>query len=71
MYVNRDAPNQLDDFEVDLLPETRAAARRTVCAQAMDANDAADLMMMLGLHPTQEDNWGNPQPPQGSCYEPG
>ena len=31
-------------------------ARRTVAANAIDATDAANLMMALGIHPSQKDD---------------
>lgn len=37
----------------------RAKAQRTVAQFAVDATEAAQLMMMLGIHPNQE-NEGNP-----------
>jgi hypothetical protein len=54
MYVNRDAPNQCEDFVDTQSPETEAAARRTVASYAIDADDARELMMALGIHPSQD-----------------
>lgn len=34
----------------------RAKAQRTVAANAIDATEAANLMMMLGIHPSQSED---------------
>ena len=34
--------------------EIKQAARLTVCAHSLDKNEAAMLMKMLGIHPSQE-----------------
>lgn len=36
------------------MDDVRADAQRTVCNNAIDATDAADLMHMLGIHPDQK-----------------
>lgn len=36
-------------------------ARRTVAANAIDAHDAAQLMMALGIHPSQKDDIDAPR----------
>jgi len=35
--------------------DQKARARYTVAANAIDATDAVELMMALGIHPTQKD----------------
>lgn len=41
-------------FEIVVTPEQRAAARRTVAANAFDAAEAAEMMRMLGINPDQD-----------------
>lgn len=36
--------------------QTVAAARRTVAANSTSATDCADLLMALGIHPSQDDD---------------
>ena len=38
-----------------LTEEQQAKARLVVCANAIDVDDAIKLLMILGLHPDQED----------------
>jgi hypothetical protein len=39
----------------------KQAARRTVCARAVDSREAAELMSMLGIHPDQNDDDDEPR----------
>ena len=34
---------------------TKQACRKTICAWAADSREAAELMKMLGVHPSQSD----------------
>jgi hypothetical protein len=45
-----------NDFEAfaEITEDQVGFARKTVAANAIDATDAADLMMALGIHPCQE-----------------
>ena len=45
-----------NDFETfaEMAEDQVGFARKTVAANAIDATDAADLMMALGIHPCQE-----------------
>jgi hypothetical protein len=45
-----------NDFEAfaEMAEDQVGFARKTVAAHAIDATDAADLMMALGIHPCQE-----------------
>jgi len=43
-----------DDDRPDLTEDQRAHARRVVAGGSIDAADAAQLMMMLGIYPGQE-----------------
>ena len=43
------------DEQKALWAEKKKAAQRAVAAFATDAEDAAELMRMLGIHPSQED----------------
>lgn len=53
----RDSKNLTDAVEYfdPLSQEQKEKARMTVCHFATDAEDAANLMLALGIHPTQED----------------
>jgi hypothetical protein len=42
------------DEPIELTQDQRYAAQRTVAHYATDAADAAELMMILGIHPSQE-----------------
>jgi hypothetical protein len=44
------------DEPAELTVEQRHAALRTVCCHATDAADATDLAMMLGVHPSQDED---------------
>lgn len=37
----------------EIHPQLRHDAQKTVCRYALDAQEAAQLMMMIGIHPTQ------------------
>lgn len=45
--------DEVDNFDL-LTTAQRAAARRTVAAHAIDAEDCRDLFAMLGIDPSQE-----------------
>ena len=45
--------NDFDAF-AEIAEDQVGFARKTVAANAIDATDAADLMMALGIHPCQE-----------------
>lgn len=53
----RDSKNLTDAVEYfdPLSQEQKDKARITVCHFADNAKDAADLMLMLGIHPSQDD----------------
>ena len=53
----RDSKNLTDAVEYfdPLSEEQKDKARLTVCHFAENANDAAELMMALGIHPNQSD----------------
>ena len=38
-------------IDADIPDDQVIAARRTVCAYAVDAEEAAEMMRMLGIHP--------------------
>ena len=49
----------LDEIPIRHICEAEVTrARRTVCSFAVDAQDAADLLAMLGLGPTSEERSG-------------
>jgi len=52
----RDSKNLTDQVEyfTPINDEQRDKARRTVCGFAKDASDAAELMLALGIHPSQD-----------------
>ena len=52
----RDSKNLTDQVEyfTPLNEDQRAKARRTVCGFAESAEDAAELMRALGIHPSQD-----------------
>jgi hypothetical protein len=45
----------LTDDQKLLVQEQRKKAQRTVAAYATDAEDAAELMKILGIHPSQDE----------------
>lgn len=45
--------------------ELKARARRTICDHARDAEEAASLMMCVGVHPSQADSIYATGPPTG------
>lgn len=45
----------ITDEQKALWGQRKAAAQRTVANHAADAEDATELMKMLGIHPSQED----------------
>ena len=45
--------NDFEDF-AEIVEDQVGFARKTVAANAIDAADAANLMMALGIHPSQE-----------------
>ena len=47
-------PSMPEDGIATITSEQRAAARRTVAENALDADDAAQLLLMLGVFPGQE-----------------
>ena len=55
MYVQRDhkaREDQIGDF-TPVSEAQRAACRLVICDRAIDAEDAAELMRALGVHPDQ------------------
>ena len=50
-HLDTDIVESLDELTADQV----GFARKTVAAYAIDATDAANLMMALGIHPSQED----------------
>ena len=52
----RDSQNLTDQVEyfTPLSEDQRSKARRTVCGFAENATDAAELMLALGIHPSQD-----------------
>lgn len=52
----RDSKNLTDAVEYfdPLTSEQRSKARKTVCSFAENAKDATELMMALGIHPSQD-----------------
>ena len=53
----RDSKNLTDAVEYfdPLSQEQKEKARLTVCGLAENAEDATELMKMLGIHPSQDD----------------
>lgn len=53
----RDSKNLTDqvDYFTPLTSEQCSKARKTVCAFAENATDAAELMRALGIHPDQDE----------------
>lgn len=53
----RDSKNLTDAVEYfdPLSQEQKDKARMTVCHFAKDTQDAVDLMLALGIHPSQDD----------------
>ena len=53
----RDSKNLTDAVEYfdPLSQDQKDKARLTVCRFAADAEDAANLMLALGIHPSQDD----------------
>lgn len=53
----RDSKNLTDAVEYfdPLSQEQKDKARMTVCQFAKDTQDAIDLMLALGIHPSQDD----------------
>ena len=56
----RDSKNLTDQVEyfTPLSDDQREKARRTVCGMAENATDAAELLKILGLHPSQDGEEG-------------
>jgi hypothetical protein len=54
----RDSKNLTDAVEYFDPPteDQRAKARLTVCGLAKDADDARELMLVLGIHPSQDED---------------
>lgn len=54
----RDSKNLTDAVEYfdPLSADQKSKARLTVCGFAKDAADAKELMLMLGIHPSQDDD---------------
>lgn len=46
---------ELTDEQREQVAAQRKKAQRTVAAYATDAEDAAELMKMLGIHPSQDE----------------
>jgi hypothetical protein len=61
----RDSKNLTDAVEYfdPLSEDQKSKARLTVCGLANDAEDAKELMLALGIHPSQDDD---PVPQCGS-----
>lgn len=52
--LNADAIHMNRSFSWSV--EVQQAARKAICDRAVDAQEAAEFMRMLGLHPDQSDD---------------
>lgn len=57
------AMTDLCEYHDPLTDEQIAKARRIIAGNATDTADAVELMMMLGVHPDQEQEYGPLTPP--------